>query len=456
MLLRNILLSAIIAAKAVLADDMIQCNATSTCPEDKPCCSQYGYCGTGKNCLGGCHPSHSFKREVCAPMPICTNFTTDFTDSDKQLKNVEDYLGDPDDTDWVYTGYVADYDDAVLLAMPENSGGTVLSSTRFVWYGNIKARLKTSRDRGVVSAFITFSNIQDEIDFEFVGYELEEAETNYYYQAILNYKNGENSTLSNTFENYHDYEIDWTPEQITWSIDGKEVRTLKKEDTYNETSKTYYYPQTPSRVQVSLWPAGQNTNGVGTIEWAGGLVNWDSEDVKEHGYYYMVLQSMEITCYDPPSGTLVDGDVSYVYNDSKKFDQEYVMITNNGTIIDSQDDTGEDAKKSQSSSSSSSSSSKSDSSSSSKSSSSGKSSKTSSGEATKTSGSNDSTSTSGSDSNGDSNDSGASSSAPGGFIQYSQTSSTKGSEATQSGNSGNSLQQTSLVSLLFGSLMLFI
>jgi hypothetical protein len=30
-------------------------------------------------------------------------------------------------------------------------------------------------------------------------------------------------------------------------------RTLKKADTYNETSKQYEFPQTPARLQMSLW-----------------------------------------------------------------------------------------------------------------------------------------------------------------------------------------------------------
>ena len=34
----------------------------------------------------------------------------------------------------------------------------------------------------------------------------------------------------------------------------KKVRTLNKNDTWNETSNRYDYPQTPSRIQFSLWP----------------------------------------------------------------------------------------------------------------------------------------------------------------------------------------------------------
>ncbi|CAI2189584.1 13991_t:CDS:1, partial [Funneliformis geosporum] len=33
---------------------------------------------------------------------------------------------------------------------------------------------------------------------------------------------------------FHNYTIDWQPEFIKWSIDGKVVRTLKKSDTFKD------------------------------------------------------------------------------------------------------------------------------------------------------------------------------------------------------------------------------
>lgn len=78
------------------------------------------------------------------------------------------------------------------------------------------------------------------------------------------------SVDTDTFNNYHTYEIDWTPESIKWSINGEELRTVNKADTWNSTKNRFDYPQTPARVQLSLWPAGLPSNGEGTIEWAGG------------------------------------------------------------------------------------------------------------------------------------------------------------------------------------------
>lgn len=218
--------------------------------------------------------------------------------------------------------------------MAEGSVGTVLSSTHYVWYGNIKATLKTSKGAGVVSAFIMMSDMKDEIDYEWIGVDLDTVQTNYYYQGIPDYTHGANISLSDTYGNYHTYEIDWTPEKITWSVDGQVGRELNKEDTYNATSKRYDFPQTPSRVQLSLWPGGLATNDIGTINWAGGEIDWNSEEVQENGYYFVSVKDIEITCYDPPATAKKTGDVSYIYDNVSGYEGN-VVISNKKTVMKS-------------------------------------------------------------------------------------------------------------------------
>lgn len=74
------------------------------------------------------------------------------------------------------------------LTMAEDTVGTLVSSTHYMWYGNAKARFATSAGAGVVTAFIILGNAKDEIDFEFVGVELGTAQTNFYNQGITNCK----------------------------------------------------------------------------------------------------------------------------------------------------------------------------------------------------------------------------------------------------------------------------
>ena len=173
------------------------------------------------------------------------------------------------------------------------------------------------------------SDVKDEIDFEFVGKDLVTAQTNIYWQALPYYGNSGNITnVTNTFENWHTYEVDWQPDQIVWSVDGVVKRTKTRASTWNSTSGLYNYPQTPARVQLSIWPGGASNQAQGTIDWAGGPINWGSPDIKNSGYYYVQVQSVTVQCYDPPNGAKREGSggVSYV------FDTKTTNFLNNSVI----------------------------------------------------------------------------------------------------------------------------
>lgn len=133
--------------------------------------------------MGGCDPRSSYSLDSCTPAPVCKSNTYTFDSLDRITPNTE-YLGDASATDWVSSGEPLVYDDNLLLTMAPNTVGTLLASSTYMWYGNMKAVMKTSRGQGVVTAFILLSDIKDEIDWEFVGSELETAQSNYYFQGI--------------------------------------------------------------------------------------------------------------------------------------------------------------------------------------------------------------------------------------------------------------------------------
>ena len=47
------------------------------------------------------------------------------------------------------------------------------------------ATVKTSRWNGVITAFITMSDIKDEIDWEFAGNATHEGQSNYFWQGFI-------------------------------------------------------------------------------------------------------------------------------------------------------------------------------------------------------------------------------------------------------------------------------
>ncbi|KAB5518045.1 concanavalin A-like lectin/glucanase domain-containing protein [Coniochaeta sp. 2T2.1] len=287
--------------------------------------TEYGQCGIGAYCLGGCDPRMSFSMDACVPAPVCESRTYPM-DSLDRIVSIDNYLGDPSKADFVYQGEPLLYNDNVLLTMPAHSVGTVLASTTYMWYGTVRAKLKTSHGAGVVTAFILFSDVKDEIDYEWVGTDLHTAQTNYYFQGIPDYTQSGNITaLTDTFSDFHDYEISWTPDEINWSVDGKVRRTKKRADTWNATANQWDYPQTPSRVQLSLWPGGADTNAQGTIDWAGGKVDWESDDIKEYGYYFATFGQVEVECWNATRAPGTNLHTSYTYNS---------WLATNDTVID--------------------------------------------------------------------------------------------------------------------------
>ena len=328
----------------VLAFEIHYCNATVSCPEKYPCCSQSGVCGTGPYCLGNCDPRYSYSLNSCMPDPVCKDVNTVFSNYSSKIPNANTYLGNVSEADWTYTGYILDFEeeDALILAMPKYSGGTLLASTHALWYGKVSAKLKTSHLGGVITSFIVYSGVQDEIDFEWVGSDLMTTQTNFYWNGVLNWTNSANISTTNTFDDYHTYEIDWQEDYITWSVDGVVGRTLYKNETYNSTTGIYQFPQTPSKIDISIWPGGNATNAIGTIQWAGGEINWDASDLTDPGYYYAILKEVNITCGSIPSGTKQNGTEAYVYTSHDRYLQEDIAIVDERTDLGSLDATGDD------------------------------------------------------------------------------------------------------------------
>ncbi|KAF2657011.1 glycoside hydrolase family 16 protein [Lophiostoma macrostomum CBS 122681] len=331
-------LAATTFAGAAFAQDGATCGAGTLCPESAPCCGQYGQCGIGAFCLGGCDVVHSHALDSCVPNPTCQDATYTFKDLNN-VQTIDKYLGDPSSIDWQSQGKPSIYNDNLLLTLGEDTSGTLLASTHYVWYGNICAKLTTSQGKGVVTAFIMMSDVKDEIDFEFVGADIQNAQSNFYSQGVTVYTNGKNLSVDTT-TNQHEYCVDWTEDTLKWSIDGNEMRSLDRKDTWNATSNRFDYPQTPARVMLSLWPAGISKNQPGTIEWSGGMIDWNSQYMT-NGYYYAEVEQVTVKCYDPPDGVKKSGQKTYKYTD-KAATNNTVEITDDLVILGSLYANGED------------------------------------------------------------------------------------------------------------------
>lgn len=83
-------------------------------------------------------------------------------------------------------------------------------------------------------------------------------------------------------------------------------------------------------MQLSIWPGGASSNAPGTIQWAGGPIDWNSPDIKNNGYYYATLGEVSMQCYNASSPPGTNNDVSYTYKSA---------VATNDTVVNGKDNT---------------------------------------------------------------------------------------------------------------------
>ncbi|KAJ3117665.1 hypothetical protein HDU96_005950 [Phlyctochytrium bullatum] len=289
-----------------------------TCPESAPCC-----CGTTPlHCGDHCQSAYSFNSKKGDPKAACYGDRFDYKcrsglynfNASTWVINSDAYNGDQETADFIaenrglYAGNIrfGRYGGVQLALSPTPNSpsdkwelvngsypsalGSRLSSTTYMLYGTIKARFRTAWPGGIVTAFITYSDVKDEIDWEITGKEIGAGQSNFFYRGVVDYtKSKIHPTGTNTSESSHEYEVRWTKDSITWVIDGEVQRTVLRKDTCDETGECKF-PSTPSNVEIAIWDGGGG--GAGTRDWAGGYVPWQMTDEKGFGaiYEYMMIQ----------------------------------------------------------------------------------------------------------------------------------------------------------------------
>jgi len=262
------------------------------------------------------------------PNPVCQDSNFIFENTTR-IQRAEDYNGNASNYDWVLEGgNITIVEESLAMILTESNGGTRLASTRYMHYAKMTARVKTGRWPGVVTAFITMSDIHDEIDWEWPGNNTKQAQSNWFWQGdIPTPSNGETHAVSSdTYSNWHNYTIDWTPTTLTFLIDETVVRTVS-------SNNSNQYPNTPSRIELSLWPAGIITEAPGTVQWAGGMIDWNDPDyIAAGGQFQAFIESVTVICADtssPPSGT-----TSYIYGSNSTTDTPSINFSSLTTVIE--------------------------------------------------------------------------------------------------------------------------
>lgn len=195
--------------------------------------------------------------------------------------------------------------DGVSFTVAKSGDSPQLTSKWYIMFGKVEIYVKAAPGAGIVSSFVLQSDTLDEIDWEWLGADGAQVQTNYFGKGqTTTYNRGAFHADPGNQGGFKKYTIDWTPNQIVWQIDGVTVRTLEPANANNQ------YPQTPMQVKFGAWSGGDPANSPGTIEWSRGPTNY------QNGPYTMQVKSLMVQDYS--TGTqYVYGDQSGTWNSIK-------------------------------------------------------------------------------------------------------------------------------------------
>lgn len=161
-----------------------------------------------------------------------------------------------------------------------------------VFFGRVDIKMKAAKGRGIVSSIVLESADLDEIDWEFIGSDNAQVQTNFYGKGnTTTYDRVIYHPVTTPSDLFHTYSIDWTAERLQFLIDGALIRTVQYSDPKALYGKNY--PQTPAKLKLGNWCGGCNSSNEGTVQWAGGEATFDGAP------YVMVVDSVNIKNYNP-------------------------------------------------------------------------------------------------------------------------------------------------------------
>lgn len=213
-------------------------------------------------------------------------------------RNVEiDFRNGPADVFEAYYG--ATYkEDGAHMTVVQSGDSPQLISRFYIMFGHVSVRMKAAPGAGIVSSLVLQSDTLDEIDYEWLGAVTNEVQSNYFGKGdTTSYTRGAFHQTPENTNNFITYEIEWTADQVVWSIDGTPVRVLTP-----GTAEPNQYPQTPMQVKFGAWSGGDSGNPQGTIEWAKGPTDYST------GPFNMIVESISVTDYSTGTAYRYNGN----------------------------------------------------------------------------------------------------------------------------------------------------
>ncbi|KAK5070882.1 60S ribosomal protein L37 [Lithohypha guttulata] len=202
-------------------------------------------------------------------------------------------------SDWITANYATvnfSPTDGAMFTFNKRYDAPYIWTDKYLMFGRVDVKLRAAPGAGLITGSVLMSDNQDELDWEWSGNNFGKGEgkvqTNYFGKGITgHYDRGAEINVNDPHGKFYTYSYDWKPEQVEWLIDGRVVRTLKNTGAGGD----YQYPQSPSRLHLGIWNAGDPDTPQATSDWAGGKLNMTG------GPYTAYIQSVKITPYKPCS-----------------------------------------------------------------------------------------------------------------------------------------------------------
>lgn len=189
-----------------------------------------------------------------------------------------------------------------VFTMDKETEAPTITSNWYIFFGKVDVVLRAAPGIGIVSSFVMESDDLDEIDWEWLGGDTTQVETNYFGKGnTTTYDRATYVPVATPQDTFHTYTIDWNAQRVQWIIDGNVVRTLE----YSAANGGSNYPQTPMQVKMGNWDGGSSTSPEGTVQWAGG-----HSDFSKGQTYSMYVRSITVQDYSTGGGQYVYSDMS--------------------------------------------------------------------------------------------------------------------------------------------------
>lgn len=216
------------------------------------------------------------------------------------------------------------------LTLTKRYDNPALVSSFYIMYGKVEADIKGALGKGIISSFYLQSDDLDEIDIaEIFGGDPYEFQTNFFIKGnVSDYARGQYHQMpSSPLSKFHRYGVEWTPNGVVFSLDGKILRAISR-------SNKYGFPSSPMSIKFSLWAGGNDDNTPGTIAWAGGKTDYSK------GPFTMIIKNVKVTDYSTglaySYGNLPNGKWLDLHSNGGKIHGSGKVrstVTNTATII---------------------------------------------------------------------------------------------------------------------------